>query len=194
MTCPAAAYVGMGQAYLFPILIPSSSRIAIRAASNVGGAGSGALGVHASVIQNLSVLNQEGQGPCVTYGAATADSGGTSIDPGGSAGTKGSWVQFSSGADFEFNGIMINPGFQQNAVRTTAWWYLDIGLTASPQNSIIISDLPFFCRNEADHIFPLSTGVIPIKIPKGSEIHVRTSCTITDASDRTLDICLYCFS
>lgn len=128
---------------------------------------------------------------CDTVGANTADSGGTSIDPGGTISTKGSWVQFSASADRDYKGLVIGAGNGDDWTRMYGYWLVDVGLSSSPSDRIIISDYVLRQHSNGDGVTPCSSPLFNVAIPKGAEIHVRASCTLNDASDRLFDCILY---
>lgn len=173
----------------FPLKIPQGSRVAHRSQATstnqntlvgISLVGGGFVGHHASC------------GACQTLGAVTGDSGGTSIDPGGTAGTKGSWVQVPSSTTTSFPGrwLMIGIGNQNNAARAVANWLLDVAIGGSGSEQTIIGDLHL--RSEVNQgISPVTIGPIPLAIPQGSQLSARASCSITDATDRLFDIVFY---
>ena len=130
---------------------------------------------------------------CTTLGVNTADSGGTSIDPGASAGTKGSWVQFSASLPHDVRAIMLAFGNQTNTVRQYSYWKIDVGITSTPDSNIILSDFVARSHDFDDAIYPFFSPPLPVSIARGGQLHVRASCNITDASDRLLDVALYAF-
>jgi len=185
-SCPGTALYETSPDLLIPILIPAGTRISYRLQS-----------YGASLWSNCAVSivragNFSGVKSCqfiTTYGAATADSGGTSIDPGGSALTKGAYVQITAATTARTKGLILGIGGQRNTTRTTCYWYLDVAI--GDGDEVIISDYYIACRSEGDLVAPVRSCIIPVDIPAGTEISVRASCSITDATDRLLDVVLY---
>lgn len=188
MSCLSAGQYGVQYPILFPILIPKNSRISWRAQSY------GATNwceVHMAIVPPSAFHSSQGFAKCLDYGSSTADSGGTSVDPGGSANTKGSWTQLSSSTERTIRGVILGIGSQRNTVRTDAAWKLDLAFGAS--NEIVISDFFLNCRSEHDLVCPRFSPFLPITIPAGVALNTRLSCSITDATDRLVDVVAYCF-
>lgn len=173
----------------FPLMIPEGSRLSHRSASTTGSQGTlvgmtliagGFIGQHASAQV------------CTTLGAVSADSGGTSIDPGGTAGTKGSWVQVPSStvttSPFRWLGIGIQN--QVNAARVTANWLMDVAIGGSGAEQIILENLHLHSETNGE-VLPWFIGPFPMYVPESSQLSVRASCSITDATDRLFDVILY---
>lgn len=174
----------LGMSCFFPIHIPSGTRISGRVASSTAS--------KVLAIQCLAAISHgysQKLSGVYTMGATIADTGGTSIDPGGSAGVKGGWVTLSASTPFHFRmlGIaFVNP---LNTARSSCYWYVDVGIGASPQ--VIIPDLYLASSATTDNLAPTIISPILLNIPKGSQLSVRASCDITDATDRLFDVVLY---
>lgn len=156
--------------------IPSGSRISARGQSEY-------INVYIDVVAIINPF-MEGFQTSLTLGADTANSKGLTIDPGAVAFTKGNWTQFSSGVDRTYKYIIFMPGKNRNSNRQYAYFDIDIGLTASPGNCLIAQNIRVM---QHQYIGPNPIFSFPINIPSGSEIHVRASCNITDATDRLFD-------
>lgn len=188
----AATTYSRNEFMMTPLFVPSGVRLSCRGQSTY---------TSTSICYPIIRLNPinflSGISPCSvckTYGAVTGTSRGTSIDPGAVGSTKGNWTQLTASTDYSFSSFSICIGNQMNAARTTANWWVDIGITSSPSNAIISPDILLGARAETDFMIPKFIGPIMAPIPKGTEIHVRASCDITDATDRLFDIILYCFA
>ena len=173
--------------YCFPLIIQAGQRIACRVQSIAGSQWSDIsfylIPVSAGLIAGLQ--------KCDTYGVNTADSGGTSIDPGATAYTKGAWVQLTASSLRPHSAIVIGASNQDNKTRAYSFWQIDVGLT-SAKNTIIGNYVVRSHEND-DAIYPFVSMPFPVSIPAGTEIWVRASCNINDATDRLLDVALYCF-
>jgi len=167
-----------------PIAIPGGSRIAARCQSNNGSA----------TVQVSLVLVAGGfpgpvrLGRAVMYGTG-GSSGGTTIDPGGSANTKGSWVEITSSSTNPIQWLGILVGGITNGVMTTGTWRVDVGIGAGGSEQVILPDLALAASAGSDSIGPMAIGV-PAMIPSGTRIAVRAQSTITDATDRLFDVML----
>lgn len=123
-----------------------------------------------------------------TYGAATADSGGTSIDPGAVANNWGSYVTLGTTTN-RINEIFFSLGNQLNTARTSMTGYLELASGATPD--VLISGLIYLASTTNDMVFPQFVGPIAVDIPAGTAVKVRTQCNITDATDRLIDVAAY---
>jgi len=174
-----------------PLELPAGVRISLRGQSTTGNK-NGAIGV----------MPIPGSFGCpygfqnvTTYGANTAGSGGTSIDPGASANTKGAWTEIVAATTVPCFGFFVGIGNQVNAGRTTGgnWWLMDVGIGAAG-NEIAI--LPNFCLAVSvagERVRPIWTPFIPLSLPIGTRITIRAQCSINDTTDRKFDAVVYCF-
>lgn len=170
----------------FPLKIASGSRIALR--TQCSGASGGATFVLYAIKEETTFSNMDS---IVTYGANTADSGGTSIDPGGTANTKGSWTEITSSTSADIDWLTLCIGNQANAARSAAFWHLDIGTGAAGAETAVIQNLWFRC--DATNTLINSGGFppLPVSIASGTRIAVRAQSSIIDATDRLLDVVLH---
>jgi hypothetical protein len=173
-----------------PIYIPSGTRIAARCQSSTGGA-------KVNVTLGLLPMGSFGRAVmlagCDTYGANTGDSGGTSLDPGGTIHTKGSWVQLSAGITRDCRAVSLSTGAQRNTARTNTNWLIDLGVGGAGSEQILIEDWLTTCHDTNDHITPEVSSIIPVSITAGTRIAARCQCAINDASDRLIDVLAHCF-
>ena len=170
--------------FLLPLAVPAGTRIAARMQSATGG-----------TTVDMSLVLVESSGTDVTAietgGAVTADSGGTSIDPGAVAHTKGAWTQLIASTATIYEWLLVAIGNQNNAARTGMDFLIDIGVGAAAAEVVTVADL--YGRvpgSGALRPFP-DYYVIPVTIAAGSRIAARMQSSITDATDRTLDVVTY---
>ena len=176
-----------GYCYAFPIYIPSGEKISVRCQSD-----GTTQAMWASIgLSTMSFLSLPGFNKVITYGANTGDSGGTSIDPGGSSGTKGSWVEFSASTEMNIAGIVMAVGNAGNTIPGWGLSYIDIGIGASSSEKVVIPDLTHYMVYENEARNPAQTPFIPCAIPKGSRLVVRADSETIDATDRLIDVILY---
>ena len=172
---------------VLPISIPAGTRLAARAQATTASA---TLTLIAHALAR-GWLDGAPLSRVATYGAATADSGGTSIDPGGSANTKGAWTQLASATSADHRALLLALGNQANTVRTAGSWLVDIGIGAAGSEQTIVSNL--FIRGDSsnDCVSTAMTLPLPIAIPAGTRLAVRAQSDITNATDRLFDAVLY---
>lgn len=174
----------MGAQTIIPISVAAGSRIAIRLQSN-GPANwdmqrLALSGFRGGLWRSLSFESSE------TFGANTADSGGTSVDPGGSIGVKGSWVELSSGVPNLIEAITLCIGNQSNVVRAESYWLVDLGVGNTGAEVPILTDFQLGASNNVDIMCPALT-FMPLTIYAGQRLAIRASCSISDATDRLFD-------
>ena len=104
---------------------------------------------------------------CDVIGFDSGNHRGTSV-VGGTAGVKGAWVQLSSATTRRYAGIVIAA---TGTVPMSA--KIDVGLTSSPADMIIISDWMARYDSSDSDVYPTISPVYITDIPIGSEVHVR---------------------
>lgn len=177
---------GFSTPHLLPLFIPAGSRVAARHACSTGSTN---LGMSA-MLCNQPMPGWPRRPLYQAMGHDAADSGGTSIEPGGSANTKGSWVQLGF-TDFRTRFLQVMIGSQRNGTMQTANWAVDIGYgpPSGPITTVIENYLIGSISNW-DNIFPRSSPTFHCYIPAGSRIVARAQSTTTDATDRLFDVVL----
>ncbi len=182
----SAAGIYVNAQFIFPVALKSGDRLAARVQATVGSS-------------NLNFLCNgvggaagfRGQNRVETWGAVTADSGGTSVDPGGAANTYGSWVQLVAASSFDVSQIMIAFGNQANSARTSGSYKIDIGIGSAGNEQVIIPKIYLAAHSVSDQLGVGAVGPFPVAIPAGSRVAVRDQSDITDATDRLIDVVVY---
>ena len=173
-------------AFLVPVAIPAGSRVAARAQSS---AVSPTLKVEVMLFGGG--FKQSSAPALVTvYGVDLTDSGGTPIDPGGVAHTKGAYSEIAAATAQDANWLVLGVGNQRNAGRTLAHWLVDIAVGAAGSERIIVPDLLIQAGTTTPLIGP-TTIPLPVFVPAGSRLAVRAQCSIIDATDRTFDAIIW---
>lgn len=176
-----------GDSVLIPVFIKGGQRLACRCQSSDASFGV-VLGVTPIEMRWLArdLLSIE------TLGANTADSGGVSIDPGGSAGTEGSYSSIGTTTK-RWSQFVLAIGGQNNGARTSGSWNCDIAIAPGGAGTevIIVNDLSIYNNATGDLPIPQFYGPFPCDIPSGMLIRARAKSTITDATDRLFDLVLY---
>ena len=188
MVGPAYSNSPQGQGIFFPLSIPAGSRIAARCAAD---SASATLAVIVHLVRGRWAASHRADGVVTSYGANAADSGGTSVDPGGSANTKGSWAELVDPTTRPINQIVMAVSNQKNNADTTARFLFDVGIGAAASEQVVIPDIPVAKNNNTDSLGTVVYGPWPIEIPVGSRLAVRAQCSITDATDRLSDVVIY---
>lgn len=171
-----------------PVALPQGVRVSARCQSSDGGQ---AIGVRFSAFAGTHLLMQGLPREGVNYGANTADSGGVSVDPGGSISAKGNYSELTAATTRAHAGLLVCFGYQNNAAAATRDLTCDIAIGAAASEQIIIPDLGVASlANEA-----LTPGLyfIPISVPAGSRLAARGRTNTTDATDRLFDVVIIGF-
>lgn len=170
------------EAYV-PLPIKAGTRIAARCQSTTVSAVLGIM-AHLAAGDFYSAMRC---GRATTYGALTADSGGTSIDPGAVASTKGSWVELAASLTNPFRSALVCVGNQANAVRSAASYSLDLGIGAAASEQVVLADNYMHADATTDLVFPpLIQRFLSAK--SGERLAARAKSDITDATDRLFDL------
>jgi hypothetical protein len=143
-----------------------------------------------------SFLASEGCAGIDTYGANTANSFGTALDPGASAETKGSWVSMVTSTGKDICGLFgcIDPQGQTTGAANTQAYLIDIGIGSSGSQNTIVSNYPYQSSRYSTIVgIPDKTNIpfFPINIPAGTNIWARCQCNQTTATVRIIGLTLY---
>jgi hypothetical protein len=188
--CTSTIYTLASGIWTVPIIIPKGTRVAARCQCSTAGS--------KVAIVNYQAIYTGGfghEGLCNfsdTYGANTADSGGTSIDPGGTAYSWGAWTQLTAATTRNIKGLICAVGTQLDLARTTAYWFASIGVGGAGFESSLIT-FTFNLRTTYNLMLPSPTVFFPVSIPAGTRLSARGLCNINDAN-RYFDIIAYAFS
>ena len=175
---------------LWPISIPAGTRISARVQDDEATAHPHHIGLY---LFEAGFLPSQPLSRVTTYGAQTGDSSGTQIDPGAVINTKGSWIEIDASIANDIRMLTILVGTAGgNTSLSTARFYLDVGVGAGGSEQIVLPDALFLTTTTTDeyHPNPCVPGV-PVNIPAGSRLAVRSQCTINNAADRVFDLIAY---
>jgi hypothetical protein len=166
----------------FPLAIASGTRIVIRTACNAGGE---------TCTVSLTVVAAGDTPGCATfvnYGADTSDSGGTVVDPGASADTKGSYTQLAASSGAVAQVLVALFTVRGNPAAASAQWAVDVATGAAGAESVFVPDLRLGTASTNELRLNLRAAPpLLVYIAASTRISVRASCDITDATDRLLD-------
>lgn len=174
---------------ILPIFIPAGTRIAGRCQASTASATS------SIQVQLLTpgMYPSPMFGRATTYGAATADSGGTAIDPGATANTKNTPVQITASTTDPIKAMMICIGNDANAGEGTGNFLCDIMVGAAAAEQVVTLDLHFRTDAAGDSKVPQYFFVYG-DIPSGTRLSARGASSVTDATDRLFDVVVIGFS
>jgi len=169
--------------YYFPIRIKSGSRISANARATTGGSNPKCQ----VILLQGSFFGSGAFNGVTTYGHNTADSGGTSIDPGATAHTEGAWFEIIASSTNPIRQLSAYVGPQQVA-RVAADFLLDIGIGTT---ELVLSDLYFRTEVTVDYLNPHVIGPLPFSVPTATRLAARARSSTTSATARLFDIILY---
>lgn len=173
---------------LLPCAIPAGTRIAARyQASAISGA---ALDVQ---MQLLAAGNDYPirSSRCADYGAVTAASTGTSVDPGGSANTKGSWVELTSSTAHGSQWAVISITHALNI--SSARWLMDLAIGGAGSEVVVLQDLLWSGHQISNVGLGIQRTFIPLALPSGVRLAARCQSSITSATERPLLVTVHTF-
>lgn len=172
----------------FPVQIPAGTRVVARAIADSGSAVVGVgLSLYKGGEKSYSFSGAKGYG-------VTANWGGTPVDAGGTANTKGGWVELAASTTETIRGFWLHMGLLENiTIGTTTGDMIDISIGpaathAGNENSGIVVLNHFLQVNTFE--FNLASKFFDIEIPAGSRIAAQRQCSDTDATDRIRSVAL----
>lgn len=176
---------GPGRYYVFNLHIPAGTRIAARCQSDDASA---TMQVQGQLLRRTFTSPVGGQ-EVVAIGADTATSTGTTIDPGGTANTKGSWVQITSSLADSLDDVIITIGLNDNTAITENQSLIDVAIGAASSEQLVYENI----RSIKSAFEIVDTTPVPMNISMdaGARVAVRAQCSIIDATDRLCDVVLY---
>lgn len=176
-----------GAYYYFPVKIPAGTRLSARVQASTGAAV-----VRVSLLLfSQGVMPGETVGVIDSYGLNTLTSGATSVDPGGSANTKGLYSQIVASTNRMARFLSLSIGNQLNGVRSSQSWLVDIAIGPALGEVVIVPNLALNCSTSPDIVVPQVYNMIPVSIPAGTRLAVRAQSDGIDAADRLFDAALY---
>lgn len=182
-----------GRRYEFPLKIKAGTRLSGRSQGEYAAANNFRISTH---LLRGSWNYNRGFAVCDTYGANTGDSGGKWVDPGATINTKGAWSQITASTTRDAKGFNLLIGNASDYTRsgTTYYWNVDVGIGAAASEKVIFSNWTMVCHSSSNMIIPQATPFIPMHIPAGSRLSVRTACSGNDSGYRGFDATIYTFS
>lgn len=169
------------------IFVPSGSAVAARTRASTG---SSALDVRAMLMIGAP---DAGYNWVESLGISTADSGGTSIDPGATANTKGSWTTLAAATAYDIDAfvVMVNTD-PATATQSDAEGFIDIAIEVSATQYVILGNYPFM--QSGSEVSAAPRVIVPTQIAKGSKVVARAQSTLNTAGRRVFDLSLVGFN
>ncbi len=171
----------------FPIWIPSGTNLGAQCQCTTGSA---TIEVATTLVATTFNPAWPVYSRVIDYGTATGDSGGTQVDPGEDADTKGSYAQLVASTTADIKKLVVIVSNQGNQVPASATFEMDIAIGSGGSEQVIIDNIFFETTALTDTIFPKAFE-FPISIPSGSRLAARARSSTTDAEDRVFDVAVY---
>lgn len=175
-----------GSTFLFPLHIPAGTRIAARGQNS--SASNNTLPIQVTCLAPM-LGGERGLGKVEDCGAVTASSVGTSVDPGGTANTKGAWAPLIAATTIPYRWVCVSIG-HTNVLGANTSWTVDIGIGAASSEVVVVPDLAVYGGSVGD-ANPAVGLCFPLSIPAGTRIAARAQCSVNTASERLLEVVLH---
>lgn len=175
--------------YFFTLPIPANTQLSARWQSNSTLSPSTPITV---ALLSYPLISGPPCGEVDVYGlSASSASATTTIDPGGTANTKGLWTTVAA-SSLTNSMCYFTVAFDNlaNSARTLADWLLDIAIGPSGSEQTIVSNFPLSAADISDFISPY-TQLFGLAVPRGTRISMRSQCSIIDATDRLFGVAIY---
>jgi hypothetical protein len=169
-----------------PLRIAAASRLSVRCQCSVAASTLDVALYTVSARNDLPVF-----GRATTYGAETADSGGTQVDPGATADTEGASSELSASTTNDMAYALLCFGNQANTADTDSHLLVDV-VTGASLNVEALTNLPLHASAALDGKFPPAYG-LPLVIASGTRLGVRAQCSTNNAADRLFDVVMIGF-
>lgn len=177
------------QPFMLPLHVPAGSTLGWRHQATTAGATARLvlMGVETSFAGTPGFAR-------MTAHYTVANSRGVTVDPGGTANTKGAWTQITGSTPAALDALLIGIGPAGSLSRgTNMSWLLDIGVGAAGSEQIVLANILVTSANSLNLPATEVLGPIPCAIPEGSRLAVRGQCSLTDSAARVLDVALWGF-
>jgi hypothetical protein len=169
-----------GHHYEFPCNIPAGTAISVRGQASTGGT-TGWCSIHC-IADGL--LTPRG-GIVFAIGANTSTSAGVDInEPSSSANTKGSYSQITASTDYPIRQLWLAQTNLKSASVAQLHRLADIAVGAASSEQIIVPDLSLRAWDGPDHHMQNVLGPIPVNIPAGTRIAIRSQLDLSIASPK----------
>jgi hypothetical protein len=170
-----------GHHYEFPCNIPAGTSISVRGQGSTVGSATGWAQIHC-IADGL--LTPRG-GIVFAIGANTSTSAGVDInEPSSTANTKGSYSEITSSTDYPIRQLWLAQTNLKSATVSQLHRLADIAVGAASSEQIIVPDLSLRAWDGPDHHMPNVLGPIPVNIPAGTRIAIRSQLDLSVVSPK----------
>lgn len=177
-----------GVTYSFPVFIPAGTRVSVRFQTN---SSSGLTGPTLNIyLIDTSLKTSRPLSTVIDYGTNLATSTGTTVDPGATINTWGSWAELVASTTYDIYAIHIGVCMAVlGASVLTNQWALDFAIGAGDQS--LTGNVGFPLRTGAyfSCAQPTQIPLMPMFIPAGTKISARAQSI--SSTSRDLEVILY---
>lgn len=179
--------LGHPSAQWIPMAFPSGARMAVRCQCT------STTNIPQITVTTIAATDASGPGyqKMVAYGVTAASSDGTVIDPGGTANTKGSWTQITAATTFAISMLYIAFAAGADSALADGTWLVDLGIGAGGSEIVLIPDILVGAQLASDLIAPQLLGPIPVHVPIGTRLSMRSACSHNAVGDRLFETVVY---
>ena len=110
-------------------------------------------------------------------------SGGTLINPGSTANTKGAYSEITSSLSSDISGFVMSVR-ASSASLVTSSYLLDIAVGSSSSEVVILPDMLLAAESISDTFLPEWQGFFPISIPAGTRVAARAQSNVTGSNNQ----------
>ncbi len=173
-----------------PLKLPEGESISIRGQRQAGGTAN-----MRAAVSIMGATFQDIPAPQVAVAYGVSGGGGVEVDSGGTANTKGAWVQIVAATTRPHRWLKLCVAGDGNAGGDQDF-LCDVGLGAAPVAPLIIADqyvrTNFNTWEGPMHLIASGGPFYRCDIPEGSEIRARSQCTSATANQRQLEMSVVC--
>jgi hypothetical protein len=175
LACYANSSAMFGSGVSLELDLPAGTRIALRTQASA-----------TSAVSNIQLWLEDralaSLASPVTYGANTATSRGTLVDPGLVANTKGSYVQLTASTSARIDVLLLAITGNGNGA-TFVNGLVDLATGAAAAETVVIPDVMYVSNTGGTALLPEPLLlVLPVSIPAGTRLAARAASSITTAA------------
>jgi hypothetical protein len=175
--------------YFFPIGIRSGARLSARIQAAVT---SVSRDIYVAIrLASMSFGATPPLSRVTAYGALTATTRGTTVDPGGTADTM-VYTQIDAAIANKAKQMLLSvwPS-NANTAMTDCKWRCNIARGAAASERVRVEGIPLCASTAGDQVVPTINGPFPVDMAAGQRLALGAQCSIVDATDRLLEAVLY---
>lgn len=167
----------------YDVDVPSGTRLACRCQGVDAG---GDQQIHVWAMHENRALG--GLSNPVTYGANTATSKGTAVDPGAVADTKGAYAEITATTTAAHQAVHVYANKNSPTNNDPLRWRLDVAIGAAGVEVVAIPDISVACDAGESRAYP-TESVFALSVNSGVRLASRVMCdVVSDANDRILSV------